>query len=231
MLTCLFVSRIGSRQHTLSSLLSADATQTTYSPSEAIVPLPGNQTSDPVGRQILLKGLDHTTSEPCTTCGESPQDILCMACPSSTIPHVRHGLPGICETCEGKSLATTEPADWSVESRLKAESEIKNRMVYDCACDGYLRTDGAYAEGEEWGDFLGPGLQTTPSTALGSIGSNEDETFHVGETESAWEHDRILAKKIQAEWSESVDSKWCESDGLDQYSRVDHRAVDNDGSP
>ena len=109
------------------SLLSADATQTP-SPSGAAVSLPQSKTSEPVGRQMSMellsinpiKGLDYIISEPCPTCGQSPQDIICVACASSTIPHVRHGLEGTCETCEGKSLASTEtiyPERPSIRSR------------------------------------------------------------------------------------------------------------------
>ena len=47
-----------------------------------------------------------------------------------------------------------------------------------------MRTNGAYAEGEEWDDFLGPDLESTPSTALGNIDGFENDMVHIRQMES-----------------------------------------------
>ena len=100
---------------------------------------------------------------------------------------------------------------WTRESAAKGQSEIQNRVVFDCACDGHFQTGGAYAEGEEWGDFLGPGFGSTPSSAFAVIGGHQDlpDLVHLLESyRGPADSDRLLAKKIQAEWSEVRNSKW-----------------------
>ena len=160
-----------------------------------------------------VKSLDFSQIEPCPMCDRLPRDNICIACPSSTIPHFRHGLEGICETCEGKSLVSLDniyESTGSAESRAKALSEIQDRAVFPCASDAHVRTNGAYSEGEAWGDFLGPGFESTPSTAVGNVNGNADDVDHANQMESDRElvdSDRMVAKKIQAEWSESTDSK------------------------
>ena len=85
---------------------------------------------EPLSINSKVKALDFTVLDPCLTCGQSPEEILCIACPSSVIPHVRHGLEGICETCAGKSLVTTGEVDEDLKDPVKVMSEIQDRVVF-----------------------------------------------------------------------------------------------------
>ena len=136
------------------SLLTKSDMDDSFSPNAVAGKMPMNS---PPSLYSLRKGLDDRLTAPCPSCGQEPQEIPCTTCSSTTIPHVHHGMEGICQTCEGKSLISASDKDVYdlAEVRKKDLSEMHERAIFTCACDAHQYFGGAYGEGEDWGDFLG----------------------------------------------------------------------------
>ena len=88
--------------------------------------------------------------------------------------------------------------DWLSGRPYEGEKVTSLATAYSCACDMSVRFDGAYGEGEEWGDFLGPDSEQS-QRVQGGIRNRGDayDTFDVRQ----FEMDRLMAMKIDAEWS------------------------------
>ena len=73
---------------------------------------------------------------PCPLCGKNPHEQLCTACPSTTIPHLRHDLDpqligdktGTCPLCAGKSFMPEGKGDWDSCACGLAKGHTEERM-------------------------------------------------------------------------------------------------------